>query len=157
MTYKEAADILDPETRASTLALIEYYGGFRGEKTKTNAINDACNLAAKVLREIEAEINGKPLTFEQLKEMDGKPVWMASGTRSCWGIISVDKEGLYEGIPFFNSFLGNSRFSYDTRNHALKLYRLPVSDMNRYENRIDTLEAELNDLKEYVEVLESDS
>lgn len=153
MTYEEAADILDPETRASTLALIEYYGGFRGEQTKTDAINDACNLAAKVLREFHAEVNGKPLTFEQLREMDGKPAWMDSGTRSCWGIISVDKEGLYEGIPFFNSFLGNSRFSYDTRNHALKLYRLPVSDTNRYENRIDTLESELNDLKEYVEML----
>ena len=53
MTYKEAADILDPETSLAALAEIEYYGGFSGQTAVMEAVNEACRVAARVLRETQ--------------------------------------------------------------------------------------------------------
>lgn len=50
MTHEEAARILDPETSREALAGIGYYGGFRGEDAVLEAVNDACRIAAEVLR-----------------------------------------------------------------------------------------------------------
>lgn len=55
MTYKEAADILDPETSLAALAEIEYFGGFSGQETVLEAVNEACCIAARALREKENE------------------------------------------------------------------------------------------------------
>lgn len=54
MTYEEAARILDPETSQEALCEIEFYGGFRGEEARLEACNEACRVAAKVLREPQA-------------------------------------------------------------------------------------------------------
>lgn len=51
MTYKEAADILDPETSRDALWKIEYYNGFSGQDAVMETVNEACRIAAKVLRE----------------------------------------------------------------------------------------------------------
>lgn len=50
MTYKEAADILDPETRIEALVEIGYYNGFNSDKAQSDAVNEACRIAAEVLR-----------------------------------------------------------------------------------------------------------
>ena len=39
----------------------------------------------------------KPLTLEQLREMDGQPVWDSS--LRCWGIVKSEKDG---GVFFAN-------------------------------------------------------
>ena len=38
MTYKEAADILDPETRIEILVEIGYYNGFNSDKAQSDAV-----------------------------------------------------------------------------------------------------------------------
>lgn len=81
MTHEEAARILDPETSREALYEIEYYGGFRGDEAVLEAVNDACRIAADVLRNLQPDCNKlqldcKPLTMEQLREMDGKPMWV---------------------------------------------------------------------------------
>lgn len=53
MTYKEAADILDPETSRDALWKIEYYNGFSGQDAVMETVNEACRIAAKILRETE--------------------------------------------------------------------------------------------------------
>lgn len=53
MTYKEAADILDPETSLAALAEIEYFGGFSGQEAVLESVNEACRIAARALREAE--------------------------------------------------------------------------------------------------------
>ena len=74
MTYEEAANILDPVKRES--ALLKYDSFERLEKLKK-----ACQVAAEMLRKCDqnaAEMQpscNKPLTLEQLREMDGQPVW----------------------------------------------------------------------------------
>lgn len=52
MTYEEAADILDPETRIETLVEIGYYNGFNSDKAQSDAVNEACRIAADVLRNV---------------------------------------------------------------------------------------------------------
>lgn len=52
MTYEEAANILDPDTRIETLVEIGYYNGFNSDKAQSDAVNDACRLAAEVLRNL---------------------------------------------------------------------------------------------------------
>jgi hypothetical protein len=73
MTHEEAARILDPETSRETLDEIEYYGGFRGDEAVLEAVNEACRIAADVLRNKQT---GEALTIEQLRKMDGQPVWV---------------------------------------------------------------------------------
>lgn len=50
MTIYQAIKILDPKTRYETIAEIEYYGGFSGKEAVYLAIDDACILAADVLK-----------------------------------------------------------------------------------------------------------
>lgn len=73
MTREEAARILDPETSREALDEIEYYGGFRGYEAVLEAVNEACRIAAEVLRNRKT---GEALTLEQLREMNGQPVWV---------------------------------------------------------------------------------
>lgn len=75
MTYKEAADVLDPETRIETLVEIGYYNGFNSDKAQSDAVNEACRIAAEVLRQKD---DYYPLTLDELREMDGQPVWVKS-------------------------------------------------------------------------------
>ena len=50
------------------------------------------------LREKLERENPKPLTIEQLKQMNGEPVWLPDGNR--WGIIDIDESGVFAGMPF---------------------------------------------------------
>lgn len=88
MTYKEAADILDPETRIETLVEIGYYNGFNSDKAQSDAVNDACRLAAEVLRQKD---DYYPLTLDELRGMDGQPVWCYSMKDECgeWAIVRI--------------------------------------------------------------------
>ena len=82
MTHEEAARILDPKTSAKVLR--EYGDG----NAQITACDEACRIAAKLLRKCdynatEMRPDRKPLTLEQLREMDGKPVWIVEAPH--WG------------------------------------------------------------------------
>lgn len=78
MTREEAIRIIDPKTTCDALSEIEYFGGFSGEWARSIALCEALSMAAAALREQEAkcvEIEAvKPLTLDELREMDGQPV-----------------------------------------------------------------------------------
>lgn len=60
MTYKEAREILHPDTTLEALSKIEYYAGFRGEQAKIKAVHEACLMACKALDfQIERSSNGQ--------------------------------------------------------------------------------------------------
>ena len=67
MTREEAARILDPKTSAKVLR--EYGDG----NAQIAACDEACRIAADVLLN---KPTGDPLTLEQLRDMDGQPVWI---------------------------------------------------------------------------------
>ena len=53
MDYKEAYEILHPDTTRQKLAEIEYYGGFAGRQKKIEAVNEACVVACEAMQELQ--------------------------------------------------------------------------------------------------------
>lgn len=67
----------------------------------------------------------EPLSIKKLREMDGQPAWWDDGEGSCWGIISVDTNGQWAGIPFFRGRWNQANFEYDIEGRKMKIYRRP--------------------------------
>lgn len=87
MTRKEAASILDPDTRAA--ATFMYY---KTSDALQAAYDEACLMGAAALRAQEERDNPKPLTIDELRQMDGEPVWIEgcciSATRKTeWALV----------------------------------------------------------------------
>lgn len=82
---------------------------------------------AKILAGLVDEITppNEALTLEQLREMNGEPAWWDDGEGSCWGIISVDTNGRWAGIPFFRGRWKQANFEYDIKSRGMTLYRRP--------------------------------
>lgn len=53
MTVSEAIKILDPSTSAEAIAEIEYYGGYKGHEKVLEAVDEACRLACRIMRQHE--------------------------------------------------------------------------------------------------------
>ena len=62
-----------------------------------------------------------PLTLEELREMDGEPVW--SSYYQCWGLISVCAGGKWAGVPFFLFTEDGCRHEKNVEQRRLTLYR----------------------------------
>lgn len=62
-----------------------------------------------------------PLTPEQLRGMDGEPVWCKDCSH--YGTISVDTKGIWEGIPFFSFRHEDVNFCWNVDDRKLALYR----------------------------------
>lgn len=122
MTHEEAARILDPETSREYLDDIEYYGGFRGDEAVLEAVNEACRIAAEVLRNRKT---GEALTLEQLLEMDGQPVYC--GDRKEWGVIHIDPDGPWANATFFRGVYCD----LDVQRNGLSLYAYPPAHIDR--------------------------
>ncbi len=80
MTRKEAANILDPEIDIQYLFdfIREHYGkrGVDSSLLCECVDAEACRMVAAALRELDAQENPKPLTLEELRQMNGEPVWI---------------------------------------------------------------------------------
>ena len=70
---------------------------------------------------------GEPITLEQLRGMDGEPVWSDDGDWSTWGIVSVQKITPDKDKVFFCGVKHGIRFMFDVEKEGFKLHRyLPV-------------------------------
>ena len=75
MDYKEAYEILHPDTTRQKLAEIEYYGGFAGQQKAIEAVNAACIVACEAILELQLykqygdlnEIKSKLGAFNQVR------------------------------------------------------------------------------------------
>ena len=72
---------------------------------------------------------GNPLTIEQLREMDGKPVYCPDD--GIWGIISVDSTGRWAGIPFFRGRTNVVNVEYDIEARGMSVYAYPSAHIDR--------------------------
>lgn len=66
-----------------------------------------------------AQPANEPLTLEQLREMNGEPVWVSDIKE--WAIVAVDANGHWAGMPFV---MGRG-FNYDVKMRELTCYRRP--------------------------------
>ena len=69
MTREEAAKILEKQFDESC-------GDYRYQNKDKLDYEDALWLAIAALRELDAKENQKPLTLEELRQMNGEPVWI---------------------------------------------------------------------------------
>ena len=65
----------------------------------------------------------EPLTLEQLREMDGKPVWVEDVKH--WALIDIEKGGQWDGVPFAIWAENGTKFTYNIKNRGLHCYRRP--------------------------------
>lgn len=88
------------------------------------------NGAVDMLREVEREVkestlisSNEPLTLEQLREIDGEPVWVEDVRH--WALIDIGKGGQWDGVPFAIWAENGARFCYNILDRNLLCYRRP--------------------------------
>lgn len=72
---------------------------------------------------------GEPLSLEQLREMDGKPVWIED--LQTYGLVSVENNGTWEGVPFVVFTENGVKFTYNIEERGLKIYAYPPAHIDR--------------------------
>lgn len=65
----------------------------------------------------------EPLTLEQLREMDGEPVWVEDVKH--WALIDIEKGGQWDGVPFATWAENGTKFTYNVESRGLHCYRRP--------------------------------
>ena len=84
-------------------------------------------LLDQVLHDIQAMPTlippNEPLTLEQLREMDGKPVWVEDVKH--WALIDIEKGGQWDGVPFAIWAENGTKFTYNVESRGLHCYRRP--------------------------------
>lgn len=63
------------------------------------------------------------LTLEELREMDGDPVWVEEVKH--WALIDIEKGGQWDGIPFAVWAENGAKFTYNVKSRGLQCYRRP--------------------------------
>ena len=78
--------------------------------------------ARKALRPTLTTPN-EPLTLEQLREMDGEPVWVEDVKH--WALIDIEKGGQWDCMPFAVWAENGVKFTYNVESRDLHCYRRP--------------------------------
>ena len=83
---------------------------------------DTGRRAAFIQARQEAEKN-EPLTIEELKQMNGEPVWVKELSelidQTGWALVEVDDRGAYKGIPYVKCHI----CTWDVSFRGLHCYR----------------------------------
>ena len=83
--------------------------------------NEVFKISISALR--SAPQPGNPLTLEQLREMDGQPVWCEDVGK--WALVSVDNVGEWKGVPFALFMENGAKFNWNVEVRKLTLYSYP--------------------------------
>lgn len=78
-------------------------------------------IAIAALQEKAERENPQLLTLNELRQMNGQPVWIAE--ENAWGIVSVDSCGIHEGRPFATFRYDTIFCEYDIERRNLHCYR----------------------------------
>lgn len=91
--------------------------------------NEVFKIAISALRSTPQP--GKPLTLDQLREMDGQPSWCEDIER--WALVSVSDAGKWKGVPFALFEKNGGRFEWNIEGRELSLYSYPPARIDRSE------------------------
>lgn len=69
----------------------------------------------------------EPLTLEELREMDGEPVWVEEVEH--WALIDIEKSGQWAGIPFAVWAENGANFTYNIEDRELHCFRRPPEEV----------------------------
>ena len=73
----------------------------------------------------------KPLTLEQLRQMDGQPVWIEDV--GCFGLVSVADIGAFKGVPYVRFCKSVDSFKHNVEYRGLKLYACKPINFDKWE------------------------
>ena len=90
----------------------------RAELEKVTAERDAAVRQVALISQ-----PNEPLTLEQLREMDGEPVWVEDVKH--WALIDIEKGGQWDGVPFAIWAENGTKFTYNVESRGLHCYRRP--------------------------------
>lgn len=91
--------------------------------------NEVFKIAISALRSTPQP--GKPLTLDQLREMDGQPVWIED--TSCWGLVFIPKAGQFKNSPFVLFRKEDVQFEWHVTDSELTIYSYPPAHIDRSE------------------------
>ena len=72
---------------------------------------------------LEESMSNEPLTLDELREMDGMPVWVEEVEH--WALIDIEKSGQWAGIPFAVWAESGANFTYNIEGRELHCFRRP--------------------------------
>lgn len=125
MTKEEAIEILKNGGWWDLLIPITTIEG-RSDEDK---LHQAIDMAISALR--SAPQPGKPLTLEQLREMDGQPVWIEDVNR--WGLVSIPEAGQFKNSPFVLFRKSGVQFEWLVEDSELTVCSYPPAHIDRSE------------------------
>lgn len=77
---------------------IRYFERYINDDCYTIEYREACRMAVIALREQEEQENRKPLTLDELRQMDGEPVWIDDWFEDFHGWeLSEDASDYFDG------------------------------------------------------------
>ena len=96
-------------------------------------------LLDKVLHDIQAmptlALPNEPLPLEQLREMNGQPVWVEEINH--WALIDIETGGRWSGIPFVVGAENGANFCYNIKARNLQCYRCQPKKREEMQNETD--------------------
>ena len=96
-------------------------------------------LLDQVLHDIQAmptlALPNEPLTLEQLREMNGQPVWVEEINH--WALIDIETGGRWSGIPFVVWAENGAKFCYNIKARNLHCYRCQPKKREEMQNATD--------------------
>ena len=86
-------------------------------------VADVLDEAADAIGDLLAALAqpNEPLTLEELRQMDGQPVWVEDVKH--WALIDIEKGGQWDDMPFAIWAENGVRFCYNVINRNLLCYR----------------------------------
>lgn len=75
--------------------------------------------------------DGEPLSLEQLKQMDGKPVWIEDVNR--WRFVSIPEAEQFKNTPFVLFRKEDVQFEWQIEDSELTVYSYPPAHIDRNE------------------------
>ena len=96
-------------------------------------------LLDQVLHDIQAmptiALPNETLTLEQLREMNGQPVWVEEINH--WALIDIETGGRWSGIPFVVWAENGAKFCYNIKARNLHCYRCQPKKREEMQNAAD--------------------
>ena len=111
------------------IAILERKTTIPGDGYTWEQIEEAIDAALTALRSMQED--GEPLNLEQLKQMDGKPVWIED--TSCWGLVFIPKAGQFKNSPFAMFRKEGVQFEWHVTDSELTIYSYPPAHIDRSE------------------------
>lgn len=95
-----------------------------GALTLPDQIDALMDAARAILQEVSTLTQpNEPLTLKELRQMDGKPVWVEDVDH--WALIDIEKGGEWDGVPFAIWTENGANFCYNVMDRNLLCYRRP--------------------------------